>query len=124
MIKIFTTLMKNLIIIFIAILSVSLLFCNCSKTEEEDPPVEDLVYHSLVSEKDTVLAGEETKITASATGSNLEFFWSASLGDIVGSGSEITYVASPCQAGKNEITCKITNGNTQSQTKSVFIIVL
>jgi hypothetical protein len=108
-------------LIFVVI--VTTFFC-CSKAEEEEPPAEDLVFYSLVSEKDTIMVGEQTRITASATGSQLEYFWSASLGDIVGSGSEVTYVASPCQAGKNQITCKITNGSTQSETKSIYIVVI
>jgi len=116
--------MNNKIIYGLAVILVTLIICNCSKEEEEEPPAEDLVFYSLVSEKDTIRTGEQTKITASATGSQLEYFWSATLGDIVGSGAEVTYVASPCQAGRNEIICRIENGSTQSDTKSVYIVVL
>jgi hypothetical protein len=94
---------------------------NCSK-EKEDLPETELVFNSLVAEKDTIAPGESTPVKASATGSNLEFFWEATLGDIIGSGPEITYVASPCAVGTNEITCKVTNGN-QWVTKSIEITV-
>jgi len=116
--------MNSKIILGLLFLFIALMVINCSKEEEEVPPAEDLVFNSLISEKDTILSGEQTKITANATGSRLEYFWSAFLGDIVGSGAEVTYVASPCQAGKNEITCRITNGSTQSETKSIYIVVL
>lgn len=94
---------------------------NCSK-EEADFPETEMIFNSLVAEKDTIAPGESTIVKASATGSSLEFFWEATLGDIIGSGSEITYVASPCAVGTNEITCKVTNGN-QSETKSIEIVV-
>ncbi len=99
-----------------------LLLLHCSKEEEQMVP-QDLVYQSLVAEKDTIAPDETTKVTATATGSRLEYFWSATLGDIVGQGAEVTYVASPCHVGKNEITCKITNGD-QSESKTLEIVVL
>lgn len=98
------------------------IFCFCSK-EDEPEPVQKLVYHSLVAEKDTIVPGEEISITATATGSNLQYFWSASLGDILGSGATVIYATSPCQIGKNKITCKITNGNDQSESKTITIVV-
>lgn len=96
------------------------LLCNCSKTEQEAPG--DLVFHSLTIEKDTIAPGETTKVKADATGTNLNYYWSASLGDILGSGAEVVYAASPCSAGKNQITCRIENGSL-SETKTVDIVV-
>lgn len=98
-----------------------LIFCEKNESVE---PVQNLVYYSLVAEKDTIVPGEETNITATATGSNLQYFWSASLGDILGSGSTVKYATSPCQVGTNEITCKITNGNDQSESKTINIVVV
>jgi hypothetical protein len=93
---------------------------SCSKEDINTP--NDLVFQSLVAEKDTIAPGEKVKIKASATGSQLEYFWSVTLGDIIGSGAEITYAASPCAVGTNTVTCKINNGN-QSDTKTVEIVV-
>lgn len=81
-----------------------------------------MVYHSLSIEKDTIAPGETTKVTATASGIHLNYFWSATLGDILGSGAEVIYAASPCSAGKNRITCRIESGS-QSETKTVDIIV-
>jgi hypothetical protein len=100
----------------------TLLIANCSKEEEELPETE-LVFQSLVSEKDTIIPGETTTVTATATGSNLTYRWSATIGDILGSGSEVTYAASPCQAGTNQITCEITDGSNQSASKTIDIVV-
>jgi hypothetical protein len=63
------------------------------------------------------------KVTAAASGSSLNYFWSATLGDILGSGAEVIYAASPCSAGKNRITCRVESGS-QSETKTVDIIVM
>lgn len=95
---------------------------NCNK-EEEELPVEELIFETLISEKDTIAPGETTPVTAIATGSGISYYWSATLGDILGSGSEIVYAASPCQTGINQITCKIMDRNNQSKSKTIDIIV-
>lgn len=94
--------------------------CSCGKEEAE--VFDDLVFHSLVAEKDTVAPGETVKIKANATGNKIEYFWSVNLGDIIGSGSEIIYAASPCAWGSNEVTCTVTNGN-QTESKTIDIVV-
>ncbi len=108
-------------IVFILIVTT---FCFCSKEDDETEPMQNLVFHSLVAEKDTISPGEETHITATATGSNLQYFWSATLGDILGSGSVVVYTSSPCNVGTNEITCKIKCGDGQSKSKIIKIVVL
>lgn len=105
-----------------AILFLSFVLLNCNKEVEELPETE-LIFHSLVSDKDTIAPGETTVITASASGNNLAYYWSATIGDILGSGSKITYAASPCQAGTNQITCKITTRGNQSASKTIDIVV-
>ena len=94
---------------------------SCGGEEEEVP--EDLIFNSLVAERDTIAPGEQVKVKANATESKLEYYWLATLGDILNSGPEVIYAASPCQVGKNQITCKITNGPNQSETKSIYIVV-
>lgn len=113
--------MNKKLLYLAVIFLLTVLLVNCSK-EEEDLPETELVFQSLISENDTIAPGESTKLKATATGSSLEYYWSATLGDIIGSGAEVTYVASPCAVGTNEITCKVTNGN-QSESKSIEIVV-
>jgi len=101
-----------------------LLFCiSCENNNDPGDPVQPLVFSSLQAEKDTIVSGESTKITAIATGYKITFNWSASAGDILRSGAEVLYVASPCQAGKNKITCTVKDGNGQSDIKEIFIVV-
>lgn len=107
-------------VLFLVTVTFFFLFSNCGK-EEETPP-DDLVFHSLIAEKDTIAPGESTSLKAAATGNHLEYYWSATLGDIIGSGAEVTYVASPCAVGANEITCTVTSGN-QNQIKTIEIVV-
>jgi hypothetical protein len=42
----------------------------------------------------------------------------------LGFGAEVTYASSPCHIGENQITCKITDANNQSDSKTVDIVVL
>lgn len=110
-------------IFFLFTLVFSVLCSSCSKEESEVVP-QDLVFHSLVAEKDTIAPGETVRITATATGSQLEYFWSATpFGDILGAGAEVQYSASPCAVGKNSVVCKVTNGSSQSETKTIDIVV-
>lgn len=97
---------------------------GCDKEKEPDNPEEPLVFISLVAEKYNLSAGETTNIKATATGSNLIYYWSATQGDILGSGADIIYATSICQIGKNQITCKITNGKNQQESKTIEIVVV
>jgi hypothetical protein len=113
--------MMNKFLTILLFLSITFMLSNCSDKEED--VTQDLVYYSLVSEKDTIAPGESTEVVSTASGSQLEYYWSATIGDILGSGAEVVYTASPCQAGTNQITCKITNGGNQSESKTINIVV-
>jgi hypothetical protein len=114
------TLMNHFRKILLMIFLLAFLILNCKKEDQEEQG--QLIFHSLVAEKDTIAPGETIKIVANATGTSLEFHWSATLGDILGSGAEVIYAASPCSAGKNKITCKAVSGR-QADTKTIEIVV-
>lgn len=80
-------------------------------------------YTSLSAEQSTIAIGATTKVTATATGDGLTYIWSASNGDIIGSGSQITYGASGCCGGTNTITCTIKDSGNHQESKSVSIVV-
>lgn len=113
--------MKHLNIILVLLF----LLTSCSKEENGDngDPNQPLVFSSLTAEKNTIAPGETTKVTASATGYMIVYKWSASAGDILGSGKSVVYAASPCHAGSNKVTCTVTDGNNDSQSREVFIVV-
>lgn len=98
---------------------------SCNKDNNEDPedPSQALFFQSLEAEKDTIESGESTKVYAVASGYKLIYYWSATAGDILGSGNEVVYAASPCHIGKNTITCTIKDGNNASRSKEIFIVV-
>jgi hypothetical protein len=123
MINIFS--MHKVIKQYLLIAVVAVLFYTCGDNEgaQADPSTDPLVFTSLVAERDTLDSGESTKIEAKATGYNLSYNWSATLGNILGSGSVIEYAVSPCHVGTNKITCTINDGNNQSESKSLQIIV-
>lgn len=109
-------------IILVVVLLAPIWAGSCSKDEPDEPG--ELVFQSLVAEKDTIAPGETVKVKATAIGNRLEYYWSASpFGDILGSGAGVTYAASPCGVGTNRISCRITSGSTQEETKTIDIVV-
>ncbi len=111
---------KTILILLLLVLVLS----ACDKGKDQEEPEQPLNFASLVAAKYTLKAGETTNIKAIATGSSLIYYWSATQGDILGSGSEVIYAPSICQIGKNKITCKITNGKNQSESKTIEINVV
>ncbi len=110
------------------IVALLIIICSISceddkkKTSNEDPN-QTLNFETLTAEKTTIEPGEQTRITATATGYLLSYQWSATAGDILGSGTEVVYAASPCHIGSNEISCTVKDGNSNSQTKTIIIHV-
>lgn len=111
----------NTISIFLFIILIS----SCSKddTGGSDDPDQPFIFSSLTAEKDTIESGQSTKVFAAASGYRLIFYWSATAGDILGSGDEVVYTASPCHIGKNKITCTVRDGHNTSGTKEIDIVV-
>jgi len=112
------------IFLTISILSIILL-SSCKKEEPPDNHDNDPVeFVSLTSGRDVIFIEDTTRLTATATGYQLSYIWSVEKGDILGSGREVTYVATPCTVGDNEITCTVKSSNGKEQTKSVVVTVL
>ena len=113
--------MKNSLLL---ITITALVFIACEKENENGGnPDQQLVFQSLVADRDTLIAGESTRIIATASGYKLSYYWSATAGDILGSGAEVIYAPSPCHAGENQISCEVKDGNSQSMTKTINIVV-
>ena len=94
--------------------------CNKDNDPHNDLP---LVFESLTAEHDTIPVGGTTKVNARATGSELTYHWSVSMGTILGSGGQIIYTTDPCQAGEYTITCKVQDARGASEEKSVKVFV-
>ena len=107
------------------ILALLFVLTCCSKEDNGDngDPNQPLEFSSLTAEKNTISPGETTKVNASATGYMIVYKWSASAGDILGSGKSVVYAASPCHTGSNKVTCTVTDGNNVSQSREVLIVV-
>ena len=104
------------------------LICVAGCDKDDDYPVngqsDDHIYSlDLISEKDTLVHGESTKITAQYEGEGVRFSWEATQGDILGYGSEITYVALLCNCGKSRIDCTAAAGSNKI-SKSIIIIIV
>jgi hypothetical protein len=114
--------MKGKIIWFLSV-GIFLIF-NFSCSDAEDEPAEQFVYQSLVSEKDSIIAGEQTKIIATVTGGNPEYIWTADAGLLNSTDKpyQVLFSAGECELGIRKITCKVTSGS-HSETKEVHIVV-
>lgn len=122
--KLNNTAMKKLInTLFVCVLLLGIVSCK-----KEDLPTNDdnnnhsqLIYSKL-SAKDTVMAvGIFTTLTATATGDELSYIWSADYGTFVGSGSSVDWSA--CHATDHVITCEVKDKYGASLTKTVTIHV-
>lgn len=102
-------------------------FMNMAACDKNDPTpdenVEELVFELLSSNKDTLRNGEGATIQAIARGTKLVYQWRASAGDILGSGSTVSYVTTPCVVGNIEITCKIEDALKNSDQKTIKLYI-
>ncbi len=111
--------LKTIGVLLILLISVA----SCKKKEEVKPTSTPLSITGISADNSTIAIGGTTKITVTAKGDGLTYSWSATAGDIIGSGSQITYGAPTCCAGQNTITCivKDQGGNQQSISKAINV---
>lgn len=98
----------------------SLILLSCKK-ENNNSVLNAFI--KLEAENSTIATGQSTGITATVDGTGVSFSWSATAGDIIGSGNQVTYIAPPCTPGSNVITC-IASAANKSETKTITITVL
>ncbi len=98
---------------------------SCRKEKDDEPQqvATPLQYSSLTAASTSLGLGATTQVTAGATGEGLTYTWSASAGDIIGSGSQVIYGASGCCTGDNDITCVVKDAANNEQSKTVVITV-
>ncbi|MBI5219836.1 MAG: PKD domain-containing protein [Bacteroidia bacterium] len=109
-----------LLILYILCIS----FISCKKEKNNEPVTVPLNFTGLVADNDTIQPGTSTAITATATGEGLTYTWTATAGNIVGSGNKITYASTPCMDGNYNIQCEVKDKAGSSQSKSVTIRVV
>jgi hypothetical protein len=99
-------------------------FIACDKNQPQPGgETDNLVFDLLKSSKDTLQNGEQALIQAIASGTDLVYFWGASSGDILGSGSSVYYVPSPCVSGEVSVNCKIEDAFSNSDQKTIKLYV-
>ena len=110
---------------FLPVILSAFLLCACTKEEppdnHDDDPIE---FVSLISGRDVIFIEDTTRVSATATGYELSYFWSVEKGDILGSGKDVTYVGTPCTVGDNKIFCTVKSSNGKEETKYVVVTVL
>ena len=97
---------------------------SCKK--ENDTGTETFIpfeFVSLVAAQDTVSSNEEVTITATAKGNKLQYVWDIETGALLGEGHQIIFIGSSCCAIKNEIKCTVKDSHSNSETKTVTVII-
>jgi hypothetical protein len=113
---------SGLILLIITFCFSMVVLSSCKKDNGQDVD-RPLIFENLVAENDTIPFLGSTKITATADGDGIEYLWSVADGNIVGSGAEITYTATPCVAGNMDVSCTVKDKGNNELSKTVRIFV-
>lgn len=120
--------MNPVTIVSVWLVTIVILFSACKKEAPEPTDnsgtnnTANFSFTSLSADSYHIPIGGSTGVKATVSGSNLTYSWSASAGDIFGSGSQITYGASSCCGGSNKVKCTVSDGSS-SETKEITIVV-
>ena len=107
--------------IYLVTILITVFIISCSKSTPAPENSIPLKFTSLVPQDTVLPVNGITNITANATGSGLNYQWTASYGSFIGSGSTVKW--SVCHADKFTITCQVKDDNGHSDSKTVSINV-
>jgi hypothetical protein len=93
------------------------------KNSAPDPNAKQFTFESLTSDVSVLKQGDLTNIRAKVDGTGISYSWSASAGDLLGSGNYIAFGAGSCCTGNHTITCTVSDSHNNSESKSVVINV-
>lgn len=115
----------SLLKIFVSILFFGLSLQVMNSCDKPDPDEEKvaLIFSDLSADKVAVEVGETVTFTATATGKDISYVWTASSGSLIGGGNQVTLTPSPCLAGDIIITCAVTDAYKETKTKTVTITI-
>ena len=112
-------------VVFYGLFIVLVIFYGCTKksnTKSTTKPSTPLSFTGISASVNPVQQSKVADLTANATGSNLTYSWSASHGDLFGSGSTVMYSTAPCCVGTHTVTCIVSDGSSSS-TKTLVMTV-
>src|ERR1700756_3109910 len=104
--------MKKVIYYSLFFLLVISFSCKKSSKSTTKPSTTPLSFTGITASDNPVKQSTVSNLTANATGSNLTYSWSASHGDLFGSGSTVMYSTAPCCVGTHTVTCIVSDGSS------------
>ena len=110
--------MKRYYIILLTLL-VLLLLSSCNK--QVDDKYQPLVFVSLVASSSTMAPSEDVGITADASGTLINYYWSYNSGSMTGGGDHIQYTN--VEPGSHLVICTVVDSEGEIEQKQVTITV-
>jgi hypothetical protein len=95
---------------------------SCEEPNPEEGQV-PLVFTDLTADKDSLNIGETVTFTATATGKDVTYLWSASAGSLLGGGNQVTLTPTPCLTGDIVITCVVRDDYDETKTKTLSVYI-
>jgi hypothetical protein len=101
---------------------VLIIFSACSKSNDNPSPSgSTLTFTGLTAQDTTMKVNGIISITASATGDDLTYHWTASYGTFIGNGPTVQWTV--CHSDLFEITCEVKDKYNNVATRQVYINV-
>jgi hypothetical protein len=113
--------MKKHTLLLLTLFAILAAVTACSKTDSSSGSGTPLVFQSLTVSDTTMAVNGLITLTANATGSGLEYHWTASYGSFVGSGPAVQWTV--CHSDDFTINCQVTDDAGHSETRSCTIHV-
>lgn len=108
-------------LLLLLVLSIAVVGC---KKDEDNPPTDNktpLTFSSLTASDTLIAIAANTTLTATATGDELTYTWSAEYGTIFGSGAVVEWTV--CHSDYFTINCEVQDKYGDKLAKSIVINV-
>ena len=112
--------MKKVAFLLTAIVLIVAFACKKS-SPGTDSPGGSFSFTNLTVSDTSMKVNEIATVTATATGTNLTYHWTASYGTFIGSGYKVQWTV--CHADIFTITCEVSDGNGNKESRTVSIAV-
>lgn len=114
--------MTKILVLFATLIIISMASCSKSTVNPDNSNSgSEFKYESLVAQDTALPVNGITTVSAKATGTGLTYYWTASYGSFIGSGSSVKWTV--CHADRFTITCEVKDDKGNAASKVIAINV-